>query len=74
LAAIFEVKNIDGGLRCRRRPSPRRGPGERGRLAQILAANLSTLARREKASLVVLKEFPPCIAILCPVSYPTAIQ
>ena len=33
-------------------------PGERSRQAQILAANISSLARREKASLIVLKEFP----------------
>jgi len=33
-------------------------PGARAGLAQILAASLSTLARREKASLILLKEFP----------------
>ena len=31
---------------------------ERSRQAQILAANISSLARQEKASLIVLKEFP----------------
>ena len=31
---------------------------ERGRQAQMLAANISSLAREEKASLIVLKEFP----------------
>ncbi len=33
-------------------------PSERGRQAQMLAANISSLARQEKASLIVLKEFP----------------
>ena len=33
-------------------------PGERSRQAQMLAANISNLARQEKASLIVLKEFP----------------
>jgi len=33
-------------------------PSERGKQAQILAGNISNLARREKASLIVLKEFP----------------
>ena len=33
-------------------------PSERARQAQILAANISKLARQEKASLIVLKEFP----------------
>ncbi|MGB9163069.1 MAG: GNAT family N-acetyltransferase [Rhodomicrobium sp.] len=37
---------------------PAQEPGERLRQAQLLAANISTLARREKASLIVLKEFP----------------
>jgi len=32
--------------------------GERGRQAEALAANIVHLARREKASLIVLKEFP----------------
>ena len=31
---------------------------DRSRQAQILAANISSLARQEKASLIVLKEFP----------------
>jgi predicted N-acyltransferase len=33
-------------------------PGEQRRQAEILAENISTLARQEKASLIVLKEFP----------------
>jgi len=33
-------------------------PGERRRQAEILAKNISTLARQEEASLIVLKEFP----------------
>ena len=37
---------------------PAQEPGERLRQAQLLAANISTVARREKASLIVLKEFP----------------
>jgi predicted N-acyltransferase len=37
---------------------PAQEPGERLRQAKLLAANISVLARREKASLVVLKEFP----------------
>jgi predicted N-acyltransferase len=37
---------------------PAQEPGERLRQAQLLAANIATLARREKASLIVLKEFP----------------
>ena len=37
---------------------PAEQPAERSTQAQLLAANISTLARREKASLIVLKEFP----------------
>jgi predicted N-acyltransferase len=39
---------------------PAQEPAERMSQAQLLAANISDLAHQEKASLIVLKEFPAC--------------